>query len=263
MKTPAATEVTTSALNSANSTGLVLVQSTKGPLVDSASTMATMSSREIAELTGKEHFHVKRDIEGMLRELQEDATNFGCIYLDSMNREQVEYRLDRELTDTLLTGYSAVLRRRVIARWRELEAGAKPALPNYADALRQLADKVEENQALAIERDYAIATKAQIGSKREATAMATAAQEKRRAAKMEEELGRSTRHATVTAVEGARGKKFGEQDWRPLKAWCQANGSVPVAVPCPRYGNVKAWPAAAWLAVHGVDLVQLFGRAAA
>jgi hypothetical protein len=38
-----------------------------------------------------------------------------------MNREQTEYALDRELTDVLLTGYSAVLRRKVIAlarAWR-------------------------------------------------------------------------------------------------------------------------------------------------
>jgi phage antirepressor YoqD-like protein len=80
-----------------------------------------MSSREIADLTGKQHQHVKRDIEAMLAELGEDVSRFGRIYLDSMNREQTEFHLDRELTETLLTGYSAPLRRAVIARWRELE----------------------------------------------------------------------------------------------------------------------------------------------
>ena len=74
----------------------------------------TMSSREIAELTGKQHQHVKRDIEKLLVELGEDASKFGHIYLDSMNREQTEYRLDRELTETLLLGYSAPLRLKVI-----------------------------------------------------------------------------------------------------------------------------------------------------
>lgn len=82
---------------------------------------ATMSSREIAELTGKQHQHVRRDIERMLEELEEDPSKFGHIYLDGMNRQQQEFRLNRELTDTLLTGYSSKLRRRVIARWRELE----------------------------------------------------------------------------------------------------------------------------------------------
>jgi len=83
---------------------------------------ATMSSREIADLTNKRHPDVTRDIEKMLTELGEDASKFAHIYLDSMNRQQQEFRLNRELTDTLLTGYSAELRRRVIARWRELEA---------------------------------------------------------------------------------------------------------------------------------------------
>jgi len=37
----------------------------------------------------------------MLSELGEDALKFEDIYLDSMNREQAEYRLDREMTETL------------------------------------------------------------------------------------------------------------------------------------------------------------------
>lgn len=89
----------------------------------------TMSSREIAGLTNKRHDHVKRDIEKMLSELGEDIPSFGGIYFDSMNREQTEYHLDRELTDTLLTGYSARLRRKVIARWHELEPGTVTGPP--------------------------------------------------------------------------------------------------------------------------------------
>lgn len=80
-----------------------------------------MTSREIADLTGKRHPDVTRDIEKMLVDLQEDVSSFAHIYFDGMNRSQQEYRLDRELTETLLTGYSAILRRKVIARWRELE----------------------------------------------------------------------------------------------------------------------------------------------
>jgi len=81
----------------------------------------TMSSRDIANVTGKRHNNVKRDIVSMLTDLEEDVLSFEHIYLDGQNREQAEYRLDRELTDTLLTGYSAKMRRAVIRRWSELE----------------------------------------------------------------------------------------------------------------------------------------------
>lgn len=83
---------------------------------------ATMSSREIAELIGKRHPDVKRDVEKMLFGLKEDVSNYARIYLDSMNRQQTEYHLDRDHVDCLLTGYSAELRMRVIQRWRELES---------------------------------------------------------------------------------------------------------------------------------------------
>jgi phage antirepressor YoqD-like protein len=112
----------------------------------------TMSSREIAELTGKEHFHVKRDIEVMLRELGKDASSFGGIYLDSMNRKQAEYHLDRELTETLITGYSIKLRHRVIQRLHQLEQqqGGRAVPGSLPEALRLAADLAERNAGLQL-----------------------------------------------------------------------------------------------------------------
>lgn len=121
-------------------------------LIMNPAAVLTMSSREIADLTSKQHQHVKRDIEKMFAELQEDVSKFGRIYRDSMNRQQIEYQLDRELTETLLTGYSALLRRKVIARWRLLEAGAQhtPQVPTtFAGALllaAQQAAQIEQQQ---------------------------------------------------------------------------------------------------------------------
>ena len=109
----------------------------------------TMSSREIAELCEKEHFHVKRDCEVVFRGLNLDASKFGCTYLDSMNREQTEYLLDEELTMTLITGYSILLRNRVIKRWKELEDKASKPVELSRLELIQLALAAEqENQAL-------------------------------------------------------------------------------------------------------------------
>ncbi|EGH21011.1 hypothetical protein PSYMO_05690 [Pseudomonas amygdali pv. mori str. 301020] len=110
-----------------------------------------MSSREISELTGKRHPDVKRDIQTMASELKEDVSSFARIYLDTMNRRQTEYMLDREHTDCLLTGYSAELRMKVIRRWRELEGqvvGRLQVPVTFAEALRLAADQVEQNRVL-------------------------------------------------------------------------------------------------------------------
>lgn len=90
-------------------------------LAQFAENQKTMSSREIAELCEKEHKNVKRDIEVMFEALNLDALNFERIYFDSMNRQQIEYLLDENLTMTLVTGYSVVLRHRVVTRWKQLE----------------------------------------------------------------------------------------------------------------------------------------------
>ena len=81
----------------------------------------TMSSRVIANLTGKQHQHVKRDIEKMLKDLNIDASIFGHNYLDSMNRTQIEYKLPKRETLILASGYNTVLRAKIIDRWLDLE----------------------------------------------------------------------------------------------------------------------------------------------
>lgn len=105
----------------------------------------TMSSREIADLCNKRHDHVKRDIEVMLNQIELDIPKFGCIYFDSMNRQQTEYMLDKDLTITLVAGYNAQLRYRIVKRWQELEAQAtSPVIPaTLSEALRLAADQAE------------------------------------------------------------------------------------------------------------------------
>lgn len=46
----------------------------------------TMSSREIAELTGKRHDNVTRDIRNMLEELGEDVLSFEGMSQDAYSR---------------------------------------------------------------------------------------------------------------------------------------------------------------------------------
>ncbi|MRT06977.1 phage regulatory protein/antirepressor Ant [Pantoea agglomerans] len=111
-----------------------------------------MTSREIADLTAKRHPDVKRDIEVMLLQLQEDASRFAHIYFDSMNRQQTEYHLDREHTECLITGYSAILRMKVIKRLHELEESQPVKIPQtFAEALRLAAEMEEEKERLQLQ----------------------------------------------------------------------------------------------------------------
>ena len=117
-------------------------------------TPATMSSREIAELTGKRHDHVLRDIRTMLSELQ-DAPDMGNAIEEKDARGYTAcFHLDRELTQTLITGYSIPLRHKVIQRLNELESGGgqqlatikDPQLAAMVTMLTQL-DVVKQEQA--------------------------------------------------------------------------------------------------------------------
>lgn len=107
----------------------------------------TMSSLEIAELTGKAHKHVLTDIRSMLTELEIDWAGLSAQYKDSTGRSLPCFNLDREMTDTLLTGYSAKMRRAVVKRWHELEVQAATPIPSDLSKLEILQMALESESA--------------------------------------------------------------------------------------------------------------------
>lgn len=116
------------------------------------SNTVTMSSREIAELTGKQHKNVLRDIGVMLDSLEKAGSDLSQVvrYADERGRTS-EVRLDRVLTETLLTGYSIPLRHRVVTRLQELEKVSRHSMSlptNFAEALQLAADQAKQNASL-------------------------------------------------------------------------------------------------------------------
>lgn len=81
----------------------------------------TMSSLEIAELTGKRHDHVMADIRKMLDDLELQYPEFSGHYKDGRGRTQDCFNLPKRESLILVSGYSAVLRARIIDRWQQLE----------------------------------------------------------------------------------------------------------------------------------------------
>lgn len=116
---------------------------------------ATMTSREIAAVTGKRHDHVVRDIRNMLEQLNIPAPRFGATYFDAQNQERPCFKLDRIHVECLLTGYSIPLRMKVLERLKELEAGNHVSVPSsFAEALRLAADQQEQIQQLQITNQH-------------------------------------------------------------------------------------------------------------
>lgn len=97
-----------------------------------ANIVTKMSSREIAELTGKEHRNVLADIRKMLAELDKAAADFSAVARiagpNGSVREIEIFELPERETLILVSGYSIAMRARIIDRWKELEARIQPAL---------------------------------------------------------------------------------------------------------------------------------------
>lgn len=87
-------------------------------------TKATMSSLEIAALTGKEHKNVMRDIKVMLEELGGELS-FEHSYLSEQNKELPCYSLPKRECLILVSGYNIKMRAAIIDRWQELEVQVK------------------------------------------------------------------------------------------------------------------------------------------
>lgn len=111
-----------------------------------------MSSREIAELAGKQHKNVIRDIRNM-EESWEKVTGLKfelSEYLDSTGRKLPEYQLDKREVLYVATKWNDETRAKLILRWEELEKAQTKINPRLTlvEALRAYADEVERNEKL-------------------------------------------------------------------------------------------------------------------
>ncbi len=90
-------------------------------MTSSGASTQTMSSIEIAEVCGKQHKNVMRDIKQIFNELKFEPVHFIGTYIDAKGEHRPCYNLPKRECLILVSGYSTALRAKIIDRWQELE----------------------------------------------------------------------------------------------------------------------------------------------
>lgn len=222
------------------------------PAMTFSATVLTMSSREIAELVEARHNDVVETIErqfekGVLRESRKTTRTYAP---PGGGRPTEVYDLTKRDTLVVVSGYDDALRAKIIDRWMEIEASSASPQPlpdfgNPAAAARAWAEQYEA-------RVLAERTKAEIGTRREATAMNTASQAVKRADKLAIELDRSREYATVKRMQLLyHGQQF---SWRMLKHISTEMELPPIDVFDANYGTVKAYHADVWREAYALEI---------
>jgi hypothetical protein len=67
-----------------------------------------------------------RDIRNMLDDLELNERSFASVYVAGNGEKRTEYVLPKDLTLTLVSGYSAPMRFAIVTRLQELEAEKAP-----------------------------------------------------------------------------------------------------------------------------------------
>ncbi len=187
----------------------------------------TMTSREIAELTGKQHSNVCRDIKSLnksydkLGELKVELS----YYLTEQNKKVIEYQLNKSQSLDLALGYSQELRIKLRKKWEELELNIKPQSKlEWIELALEQEKKVlqleESNEVLQIELD-------------------------------EHQAWYSVKRVIIM---GHFNHKDASKLWRPLKQWHIENDMQIKGIFDANYGEVKTYHKNAWKAVHNIDL---------
>jgi phage antirepressor YoqD-like protein len=110
-----------------------------------------ITSMQIAEITGKQHAHIMRDIRDEAEKLKIGGisyeSKFGLVeYTDAKGEKRPCYQLSKEGVLQLAARYDAVIRAKLIELAMRQD---KPQLPqSFAEALRLAADLEEQRQKL-------------------------------------------------------------------------------------------------------------------
>lgn len=209
----------------------------------------TMTSAEIAEVVSSRHDDVKRSIKRLAEK--------GIIQLPPMAEvrnhlgQAVQvYHVGERDSYVVVAQLSPEFTAALVDHWQKHKKQPAVSLPDFGDpvaAARAWADQFEA-------RIIAERTKAEIGTRREATAMNTASQAVKKANELKKALDRSQEYATVKRMSMLyHGQEF---SWRELKHVSLEMGIPPIDVFDANYGTVKAYHADVWQATYALSIPQ-------
>lgn len=218
---------------------------------------ATMSSVDLRDIINSERVSAgekKVRNNDFIARIEDEIDDLGVCETFVHPQSGVEMRYyNLNIDQCLLVGMreSKAVRRNVLA---ELKKREKPALPQtFAEALLLAGRLEQEKEQALLERNIAIETKAEIGNRREATAMNTASQAVKKANALQVELDRSQEWSTIKRMEIITGLKF---NWRILKSAGVDLGIDPQEVFDPNFGTVKSYHASVWREAYALDIKQ-------
>lgn len=125
------------------------------PIDEGKGKKRTMTSLQIAEITGKTHSNVMRDIRNILEQLEEKHKfNFELMFKitklgNNAERKDPYYLLTKKDCLLLASGYDANLRAKIINRWEELEENKREL--SRKDLALMVLQAEEEKERLALE----------------------------------------------------------------------------------------------------------------
>ena len=134
-----------------------------------------------------------------------------------------------------------------------------PALPNFADpaeAAIAWANEYKAKQQALADAEYFKATKSEIGSRREATAMGRLSAKVKEVESLKVQLDKSLDFASIKKVQSITG---GTYDTYALRRHSKANGLEIQKAEDANYGSVNSYHKDAWLAVYNINLSNLNG----
>lgn len=185
--------------------------------IDVVNGKPSVTSLQVAAAFGKEHKNVLADIRNTIGKCSDEFTELNfqpSEYTDSTGRKLPMYVLSKDGLMMVTMGYitpeAMQIKEAYIARFNEMEAALrarndKPMLPDdYIAALRALADAEEEKKLALEQRDFYKRTKAQIGERREATAMNTASQLSKENGKLKDAIGEGKTWKAARSIEWLR-----------------------------------------------------------